>query len=140
MRLFLDTSVLLAAAGSAKGASRFVLTEAEAHGWELFSSDYCVEETRRNLPKLGRVALFGWKLAVSPRLEIVRASMALDRPLVFPKAKDRPVVITALATRAEWLLTLDTGDFHTKLGREVYGVRIATPGEFLQEQRAQGVL
>jgi predicted nucleic acid-binding protein len=59
---------------------------------------------------------------------------------VFSKAKDRPVVITALAARAEWLLTLDEGDFHSKLGREVYGLRIATPGEFLLEQRAQGVL
>ena len=77
MRLFLDTSVLLAASGSSKGASRFLLQEASAHGWELLSSDYCEEETRRNLPKLGR---------------------------------------------------------------EVYGLRIATPGEFLLEQRAKGLI
>jgi hypothetical protein len=50
------------------------------------------------------------------------------------------VVITALAARSVWLLTLDEGDFHGKLGREVYGLKIATPGEFLLEQRAQGVL
>ena len=49
-------------------------------------------------------------------------------------------MITALAARSDWLLTLDEGDFHTKLGREVYGLRIVTPGEFLLEQRAQGVL
>jgi hypothetical protein len=73
-------------------------------------------------------------------LRLVRASLALDKPLVFAKAKDRPVVITALATRAEWLLTLDEADFQGKLGREVYGLRIASPGEFLLEQRAQGVL
>jgi predicted nucleic acid-binding protein len=124
VRLFLDTSVLLAASGSGKGASRFVVTEAAARGWELVSSDYCDEETRRTLPKV----------------RFVRACVALDKPLVFPKAKDRPVVITALAVRSDWLLTLDEGDFHTKLGREVYGLRIATPGEFLVEQRAQGVL
>ena len=53
MRLFLDTSVLLAAAGSEKGASRFVVREAAAHG-ELVSSDYRDEETCRNLPKMGR--------------------------------------------------------------------------------------
>lgn len=56
MRLFLDTSVLLAASGSSKGASRFLIAEAAAHGWELVSSDYCDEETRRNLPKVGRSA------------------------------------------------------------------------------------
>lgn len=139
MRLFLDTSVLLAGAGSAKGASRFVLLTTAAQGWELVSSDYCAEELRRNLPKLGPVATRAWRRLAS-RVRLVRADVALDRPLVFAKAKDRPVVITALAARAEWLLTLDEGDFHAKLGREVYGLRIATPGEFLLEQRAQGRL
>jgi hypothetical protein len=37
-------------------------------------------------------------------------------------------------------LTLDETDFQGKLGREVYGLRIATPGEFLLEQRTQGDL
>jgi len=37
-------------------------------------------------------------------------------------------------------VTLDEGDFHTKLGREVYGLRIATPGEFWLEQRAKGLI
>ena len=140
MRIFLDTSVLLAAAGSAKGASRLVIIDAASHGWELLSSDYCDAETRHNLPKIGRSAASAWKTEIAPLVRLIRADLALDKPLVFPKAKDRPVVITALAARAEWLLTLDTNDFHGKLGREVYGLRIATPGEFLLEQRAQGVL
>ncbi len=140
MRIFLDTSVLLAAAGSSRGASRFLITQADAHGWELVSSDYCAEEARRNLPKLGRSAAAAWRAQIAPSLRLVRASVALDRPLVFPKAKDRPVVITALATRAEWLLTLDEADFQGRLGREVYGLRIATPGEFLLEQRARDLL
>jgi hypothetical protein len=66
--------------------------------------------------------------------------LALDRPLVFPKAKDRPVVISALAAHCEWLLTLDETDFHGNLGHEIYGMRIATPGQFLIEQRQQGLL
>lgn len=140
MRLFLDTSVLLAASGSAKGASRFLIAEAHAHAWEIVSSDYCAEEARRNLPKLGRSAATAWKSEIAPRVRFVGSSLALDKPLIFPKAKDRPVVITALAAHSDWLLTLDESDFHTKLGREVYGLRIATPGEFLVEQRAQGVL
>lgn len=140
MRIFLDTSVLLGAAGSSRGASRFLITQADAHGWELVSSDYCAEEARRNLLKLGRSAAAAWRTAIAPSLRLARASLALDKPLVFPKAKDRPVVITALATRAEWLLTLDEADFRGKLGREVYGLRIATPGEFLFDQRAKGLL
>lgn len=139
MRLFLDTSVLLAGAASATGASRFVIREASRQGWELVSSDYCAEETRRNLPKLGAAGARGWH-RIAGRVRFVQASVALDKPLVFPKAKDRPVVITGLAARADWLLTLDQRDFHQKLGREVYGLRVATPGEFLLEQRAHGLL
>jgi predicted nucleic acid-binding protein len=123
-----------------KGASRFLIAEATTHGWELLSSDYCAEETRRNLPKLGRSAASAWKTEIAPRVQLLRASVALDKPLVLPKVKDRPVVITALAARAKWLLTLDATDFHGRLGREVYRLRIATPGEFLLEQRARGLL
>lgn len=138
--LFLDSSALLAAAGSGRGASRFVITEAAAHNWEPVSSDYCAEETRRNLPKLGPAAAKAWKTQIAPRIRFVLTTVALDKPLVFPKAKDRPVVITVLASRSDWLLTLDEGDFHTKLGREVYGLCIATPGEFLLEQRTHGAV
>ncbi|MDI1320971.1 MAG: PIN domain-containing protein [bacterium] len=140
MRLFLDSSVLLAAAGSAKGASRFLVTRAAAQGWQLVSSDYCAEETRRNLPKLGRGAATAWVKVIAPRVRLVRTSVILDKPLVYSKAKDRPIIITALAVRAGWLLTLDGTDFQGKLGREIYGMKLATPGGFLLEQRTQGVL
>lgn len=140
MRLFLDTSVLLAAAGSAKGASRFLISEAANRGWDLVSADYCVTEAQRNLPKLGRTAASVWQHMINPRLRLVRVRLTLDKPLLFPKAKDRPIVISALATRSDFLLTLDEGDFHAKLGREIYGLRIASPGEFLSEQRAQDIL
>ena len=140
MRLFLDSSVLLAAAGSAKGASRFLVTGAAAQGWQLVSSDYCAEETRRNLPKLGRGAASAWVKVIAPRVRLVRTSVTLDKPLVYSKAKDRPIIITALAVRAGWLLTLAETDFQGKLGREIYGMKLATPGGFLLEQRTQDVL
>jgi len=50
--LFLDSSVLLAGCGSAKGAARYVITHGRGHRWSLCTSPYCVEETRRNLAKL----------------------------------------------------------------------------------------
>jgi predicted nucleic acid-binding protein len=139
VRIFLDTSVLIAAAGSARGASRFVVTEASVHDWELFSCDHCAEETRRNLPKLPRVVV-AWDRVIAPRVRWVETRLSLDQPLVFPKAKDRPVLITALAARADWLLTLDEEDFHARLGRSVYGLRLASPGEFLLDRRAQGLI
>ena len=42
MRLFLDASVLLAAAGSPNGSSRALFSYAKAQGWLLVSSPYGV--------------------------------------------------------------------------------------------------
>lgn len=49
-------------------------------------------------------------------------------------------MISALAEKCDWLLTLDETDFHGSLGREVYGMTVATPGQFLVEQRKAGLL
>lgn len=51
MRLFLDASVLLAAAGSHNGSSRAVFSSAAAPGWLLVGSPYALNEVLRNLPK-----------------------------------------------------------------------------------------
>lgn len=140
MRLFLDTRVLLAAADSGRGTSRFLISEAVAQGWVLISADYCEEEARRNLSKIGASAEATWSKIVPPDLNLTAARLALNKPLVFSKAKDRPVVISAFAARCEWLLTLDETDFHGNVGREIYGMGIATPGQFLIEQRRRGLL
>ena len=57
--------------------------------------------------------------------------------MVFPVVKDRPVLVTALAEKCEVLLTLDRADFHEKLGGQVYGMLIRTPGEWLSEVLAR---
>lgn len=138
MKLFLDTSVLLCACGSGTGASRYLIEEATTHGWRLITSAYCIEETQRNLGKLPPPATAAWKTNISPLLGVVDDRVSLDKPLIFAKSKDRPVVITALAAECAWLLTLDEGDFHRRLGRQVYALGIATPGEFLARQRRRG--
>jgi hypothetical protein len=61
MRLFLDSSVLLAASGSARGASREVFRLAEANGWLLLATPYVVEEVLHNLPELPLTASADWR-------------------------------------------------------------------------------
>ena len=56
VKVFLDSSVLLSASASEKGASRYVIENAKKHRWQLVSSHYCREETFRNLSKLGAAA------------------------------------------------------------------------------------
>ena len=58
--------------------------------------------------------------------------------LVLPAAKDRPLLVSALAARAAVLLTLDRSHFQKALGSEVYGMSIRTPADFLIEQRRAG--
>ena len=115
MKLFLDTSVLLAAAGSAKGASRFVVEQAEAQRWLLLTVPYCIEEALRNARKIGPKAPATLSRTIIPKLELVPTELAFDKALVFPKAKDRPVLLSALG-EADCLLTLDEADFQKVIG------------------------
>jgi predicted nucleic acid-binding protein len=128
----MDSSVLLAAAGSAAGASRLLITAAKAEGWDLVTSDYCLRETEHNVSKLGASGLRTWSTIVRPTLTIHGTHLVLDRPLLYRAVKDRPVVISALSLHADCLLTLDRDDFHDLLGNSVYGLPIRTPGEFLR--------
>lgn len=132
MKVFLDTSVLLAAAGSENGASRHIFNISAKYRFKLISSPYCVAETNHNIPKLGESAGRNWDVLIYPAIQLAEDRITLDRPLIFPAAKDKPVMITALAARCEWLLTLDRQDFGDYFVSGVYGMRVGTPGNFLQ--------
>jgi predicted nucleic acid-binding protein len=140
VRLFLDTSVLLAATGSATGASRAVFDLAPGNGWTLLSSRYCVAEAQSNLHKVSRSASSVWRAAIRPSIQIVSDSVVLDKPLVFTKAKDKPVLITALASESSFLLTLDRRDFGPFMSRPTYGLRVILPLAFLHLMRNEGRL
>jgi len=60
MRLFLDASVLLAASGSTKGASREIFRLAPLNDWVLLATPYVLEETVGNLPALPLEASAAW--------------------------------------------------------------------------------
>lgn len=133
MKLFLDTSVLLAACGSATGSSRFIIDRSPANSWTLVSSPWVLTEVVRNLPRLPATATSVWA-RIRPRLVVVDDVVSLDRIVVFPASKDRPVLLTALAS-AQLLLTLDRDDFSEVLGRHFYGMPILLPSEFLAAER-----
>ncbi len=138
MKLFLDTSVLLAACGSEKGASREVFRLAPLNEWTLIATPYVLEETERNLPKLSAAADSVWQI-LKPDLVCHEDVLTLNQLVVFPVTKDRPVLFSALAW-ADVLLTLDRNDFTTLLGDEFYGLPVLKPGTFLERQREAGIL
>jgi predicted nucleic acid-binding protein len=122
VRLFIDTRVLLAAAGSENGASGFVLEQASVRGWALITNHYCLEEAQRNVAKVGRKASTTLKVLLASKLDLVPTELTFDKVLVFPRAKDRPVLLSALGAEADCLLTLDEGDFQNVIGSEIYGM------------------
>ncbi len=139
MRLFLDSSVLLAACGCAAGASHAVFDLAAGQGWQLLTCDYVLREVERNLREhMPDKAHEEWR-ALRPSLDVVADELTHPWPVVFPAAKDRPVLFTAAAT-AELLLTLDRADFGAVMKTGFYGLLVMKPGDFLLRERAQGRL
>ena len=138
MRLFLDASVLLAAAGSPNGASRALFSYAAAQDWVLISSPYALNEVLRNLSKLPASATADW-LGLRPQITVVDDVVSLDRPVIFAASKDRPILFTALAW-AHVLLTLDKSDFADVLGGTFYELTVLLPYDFLARERAAGRL
>lgn len=130
MIVFVDTSTIVAASGSARGLSRLLFDYAPKSGWQLVTAEYCLEEVERNIGKI-MGATEAWKALVKPRLAIVPSEIVLDRPIVFEKTKDRPVIISAIGAKAHYLITSDTSDFAHVLGTAVYGVNVRTPHSFL---------
>lgn len=133
MRLFLDSSVLIAAAASAAGASREVFRQASMRDWRLVATPYAIAEVIRNLAGFSAPVTVTW-LRLRDRLILVDDVVTIDKPAVFPVNKDRPILFSALAT-ADVLLTLDRLDFGRLLGTQFYGLAIMTPGMWLVRER-----
>lgn len=138
MRLFLDTSVLLAACGSTTGASHEIFRQAGVHHWVLMATPYVIGEALNNLADFPPLAAARWA-NLRADLLVLDDVLTLDRPAVFAARKDRPILFSALAW-ADVLLTRDTGDFGEILGGSFYELLVLTPGAFLQRERAAGRL
>ena len=137
MNLVLDTSVLLAASGSATGAARALFNLVPRNGWILLATPYVLGEVVKNFDHFPAAATMDW-LKLRPQLEIVDNVVSIDWPAVFPVAKDRPILFSALAW-SNVLLTLDQADFGP-LGGQFYHLRICSPASFIQQLRRGGQL
>jgi predicted nucleic acid-binding protein len=96
MRVFLDTSVLLAACGSARGASREVFRRATANAWTLLATPYVIEEVFCKLPALPMAASSNW-IRLRADWVLLDDIITLDRPAVFLAAGFPPCAGCAAA-------------------------------------------
>lgn len=82
MTLFLDSSVLLAACGSAKGASREIFRLAPKQDWTLVTIPYVLDEVAGNLQNVAIEASAEWE-RLRRQLVFKENVLSLDRPALF---------------------------------------------------------
>ena len=131
----LDSSVLVSAFLKPGSLPATLLLRAREGAFSLVLSTYILEETATVLvrPKnLGRYGYTGDEVGRFCRALVAVAEMAGELPdidAVPSDPKDNPIVATAIAGKAEYLVTGDRA--HLLPIREHAGVRIVTPRAFL---------
>ena len=59
------------------------------------NNHYCLEEAQRNVAKSRAQGVHDLSGTLVPKLVFVPTELSFDKVLVFPKAKDRPVLLSA---------------------------------------------
>ena len=77
MKIFLDTSVLLAACRAKSGASRAILDTAAKQGWKLIASPWVRNEVEKNLSKLPFESTATW-VGLRSRISLVDDVVSID--------------------------------------------------------------
>lgn len=134
-RVFIDASVLFAAALSAHGYARDLPLAGMNGLIVLCCSPFALDETERNITAKAPAALpafrlfrdvFGAQLVVPTRRQVLRAARVVD-------LKDAPIVAGAVRTGARFLATYDRRHLLAQAPaiHAAFGVRTATPDEIL---------
>jgi len=143
IRLFLDSNVLTGGIVSPWGLDKATLSLCAAKVCRLVLAEAVRDEVEENLllhaervPALNAekliedyrrlIKLSSPEVVPYPSKDLVRSSRRLIR-----HAADVPVLLSAIASKADWLLTHNTRHF-TKAVAERTGLRIATPAEFFR--------
>jgi len=125
-RVFLDANVLFSAAYREDSALVRLWRVSSA---VLVSSEYAVDEARRNLPDAAARARLERMLA---DVEIVTGMHdALLADGLDLAEKDRPILGAALAAGCTHLITGDSRHFGRLFGSQISGLQVMTPAMFL---------
>jgi predicted nucleic acid-binding protein len=134
--VFLDSSVLYAAAFSPTGPARRLILKGLQGSIALAISDLVLEETKRNLTKNAPLALPSFSIiadllsqqAARPmKAEVLRAAQIVH-------LKDAPIVAAAAKAKADYLATHDVKHLlnHAQAIEAAYGITVLTPAELLR--------
>jgi len=140
IRVFLDTSALLAGLVSSQGAAHLILALAEAELVTLVVSEEVLVEAERNLAAKLPEALSHyrrWREACPLEPVPPPSTEAVLRAAEVIHPKDAAILAAAIEARVDYLVTLDRRHFldNPEVARRS-GLRIGTPGDFLAWFRA----
>jgi predicted nucleic acid-binding protein len=135
-RVFLDSSVLYAAAFSASGPARRLLLKGMEGSVTLALSDLVLEETKRNLTKNAPSALPYFAILadlLSPFITNPTKAQVLKAAQIV-HLKDAPIVAAAARAKADYLATHDVKHLltHAQVIEQAYGITVLTPAELLR--------
>jgi uncharacterized protein len=134
-RIFLDSSVLYAAAFSPTGPARRLILKGLQGSITLCISGLVLEETKRNLTKNAPLALPSFTILaelLSPGLinpttaDVLKAAQVVH-------LKDAPIVAAAAKAKAEYLATHDVKHLlnHAQAIEAAYGITVIAPAELV---------
>jgi predicted nucleic acid-binding protein len=126
-RVFLDANVLFSAAWGDGGRMRrfWDLTDVE-----LMTSEYAVDEARRNLRDPAGIRTLDSLLRRLTVEDPVQGLIHLPAVAAGLPDDDRPILEAAIAMRASHLLTGNVRDFRPLFGRRVGGVLVLRPSTY----------
>ena len=126
-KLFLDANILFSVSYGSPGLDRLWSLVKKGH-CELVASQYVVEEAKRNLDQqehLERLSAYLLQLTI-----VAEADPSIPCPIDLPD-KDSPVLMAAIASNADYLLTGDVTHFGKYYGKTIMGVTISTARDYL---------
>ena len=129
-RVFLDANVLFSAAYREQSG---LLRLWRIAGVELMTSDYAAQEATANLADPAQRNRLVKLLKTLTIISHSRGMPSLPSGVHLP-GKDAPILQAAMVASAEILLTGDKTHFGRYFGKNVGGVRIMPPGDFLCER------
>jgi len=130
-RVFLDANILVSAAWRASNGLLALWKLADV---DLLTSAYAIVEADRNIRTAEqRTRLY--RLVQSVEIVDEPQGRSLPKGVRLPP-KDVPILLAAVESRANYLLTGDKEHFGVYFGERVAGVLILRPAEFLQPRRS----
>ena len=135
-KLFIDSSVLMAASISSTGFARDLIIRAINNKFKIVVSDLVLEETVRNLANKASEALPVLQLfleTLNPEVVSPTKSLVVKVSKVI-ELKDAPIVAGAIVAKVDYLVSFDRKHLlgHSKEIRTHFKVKVVAPDELLR--------